>query len=323
MPAVFSETQNELVKVATDISKDGLIRQRAAMNGVDFGDETSKSVFDGFRSLGISEANGGDGGSFVDLVVFTEALSRTIEPTQIFYHYAALQLAQSLGIDVSEAIAGSERWSISFCGNSSVYVPFGNSSDRIVVVSDDDSAVRIIPGRRGKRRDAIDLSLKVTEIDLTETTSEPVAASKADVQRSRLVLAAHLAGVARGALSSATSYAAQRQQFGQFIGSFQGVAHALSDAFVELESAWSLILYAAWALDEESSDALIASHLAIAKSGAMAIEVCERALQIFGGIGVTWEADAHLYIRRVLTLNALIGGHSGQYRQAGVCAVNQ
>jgi 3-oxochol-4-en-24-oyl-CoA dehydrogenase len=68
---------------------------------------------------------------------------------------------------------------------------------------------------------------------------------------------------------------------------------------------------------------LIASHLAIAKSGAMAIEVCERALQIFGGIGVTWEADAHLYIRRVLTLNALIGGHSGQYRQAGVCAVNQ
>ena len=54
----------------------------------------------------------------------------------------------------------------------------------------------------------------------------------------------------------------------------------------------------------------------------MAIDVCERALQVFGGIGVTWEADAHLYIRRVLAVTALIGGHSTQFRQAGNCAVN-
>ena len=65
----------------------------------------------------------------------------------------------------------------------------------------------------------------------------------------------------------------------------------------------------------------MASHLALAKSGAMAIDVCERALQVFGGIGVTWEADAHLYIRRVLAVTALIGGHSTQFRQAGACAV--
>jgi alkylation response protein AidB-like acyl-CoA dehydrogenase len=299
MPAVFTETQIELAKVAADITADGLVHQRSAVNGIEFGNDTTTALLEGFGSLGISEECGGDGGSLVDLVVFVESLSRTIEPTQIFYHYAALQIAQSSGIDIKTAIEQGEKWTISFSGDLKAYVPFAKSSDKIIVVSPDESSVRLVSGGIGK-----------------------TSISKVDVQRGKLVLAAHLVGVARGSLNSAVSYAGQRQQFGQFIGTFQGVAHPLSDAFVELEAAWSLVLYAAWALDQKTSDSLMASHLAVAKSGAMAIDVCERALQVFGGIGVTWEADAHLYIRRVLAVTALIGGHSTQFRQAGICAVN-
>ena len=322
MPAVFTETQIELAKVAADITTDGLIHQRSAVNGVEFGNDTTKALFEGFSSLGISEKCGGDGGSLVDLVVFVESLSRTIEPTQIYYHYAALQIAQSSGIDVRTAIEKGEKWTISFCGDLKAYVPFAKSSDKIIVVSTDESSVRVVSGGNGKSQNAIDLSLEIAEVDVSGNFAEGISISKVDVQRSKLVLAAHLVGVARGSLYSAVSYAGQRQQFGQFIGTFQGVAHPLADAFVELEAAWSLVLYAAWALDEETSDSLMASHLALAKSGAMAIDVCERALQVFGGIGVTWEADAHLYIRRVLAVTALIGGHSTQFRQAGNCAVN-
>ena len=322
MPAVFTETQIELAKVAADITADGLVHQRSAVNGIEFGNDTTTALLEGFGSLGISEECGGDGGSLVDLVVFVESLSRTIEPTQIFYHYAALQIAQSSGIDIKTAIEQGEKWTISFSGDMKAYVPFAKSSDKIIVVSPDDSSVRLFSGGIGKSQNAIDLSLEIAEVDLSGSVSEGTSISKVDVQRGKLVLAAHLVGVARGSLNSAVSYAGQRQQFGQFIGTFQGVAHPLSDAFVELEAAWSLVLYAAWALDQKTSDSLMASHLAVAKSGAMAIDVCERALQVFGGIGVTWEADAHLYIRRVLAVTALIGGHSTQFRQAGICAVN-
>ena len=62
MPAVFTETQIELAKVAADITTDGLIHQRSAVNGVEFGNDTTKALFEGFSSLGISEKCGGDGG---------------------------------------------------------------------------------------------------------------------------------------------------------------------------------------------------------------------------------------------------------------------
>jgi alkylation response protein AidB-like acyl-CoA dehydrogenase len=229
MPAVFTETQIELAKVAADITADGLVHQRSAVNGIEFGNDTTTALLEGFGSLGISEECGGDGGSLVDLVVFVESLSRTIEPTQIFYHYAALQIAQSSGIDIKTAIEQGEKWTISFSGDLKAYVPFAKSSDKIIVVSPDDSSVRLVSGGIGKSQNAIDLSLEIAEVDLSGSVSEGTSISKVDVQRGKLVLAAHLVGVARGSLNSAVSYAGQRQQFGQFIGTFQGVAHPLSD----------------------------------------------------------------------------------------------
>lgn len=96
----------------------------------------------------------------------------------------------------------------------------------------------------------------------------------------------------------------------------------LSDCFVDVEAAWSLILYAGWCYQVGNPGARTAAHAAIAKAGATVVPVTERALQVHGGIGVTWEADPHLYIRRAMTLNALTGGYNHHFRAVGA-AVTQ
>jgi alkylation response protein AidB-like acyl-CoA dehydrogenase len=112
--------------------------------------------------------------------------------------------------------------------------------------------------------------------------------------------AAEAVGAASAALDLAVAYAKEREQFGRAIGSFQAVQHILADAHVLRETAWSAALYAAAALDEDAPDAVEATTIAKAYASRAARTVVQHALQVFGGIGFTWEHDLHLFLRRVL-----------------------
>lgn len=114
-------------------------------------------------------------------------------------------------------------------------------------------------------------------------------------------------GVGRGAVELAAGYANERQQFGQPIGRFQGVAHQLADALVAVENAWSLVLYAAWAVDADDADAARAVALAKASASEAAVFAAERATQVHGGIGITWEAMPHVYLRRAVAGATALG----------------
>jgi alkylation response protein AidB-like acyl-CoA dehydrogenase len=109
---------------------------------------------------------------------------------------------------------------------------------------------------------------------------------------------AEMIGAAEGAHRLTVDYAAQRIQFGKPIGQFQGVKHPLAAAYVDIESFKSLCYYAAWQLDENAAEASIAASRAKAYASEAFPRFGIDAVQLHGGIGYTWEYDAHLYLKR-------------------------
>jgi alkylation response protein AidB-like acyl-CoA dehydrogenase len=118
-------------------------------------------------------------------------------------------------------------------------------------------------------------------------------------------------GVMSSALTRAVDYAKERVQYGVKIGSFQAIQHLCADALVHVEASASLNRYAAWAVDAvPSHEALLAARVAKAYTSSVAREVTETVMQVFGGIGQTWEHVAHIHTRRALTDRALFGEES-------------
>jgi alkylation response protein AidB-like acyl-CoA dehydrogenase len=119
----------------------------------------------------------------------------------------------------------------------------------------------------------------------------------------------------------AAAHARDRRQFGRPIGQFQAVKHRCADMLVGLEQARAVAWDAAAALDGDPGGDDTA--LAVAAAGAVAFEAYAAAakdcIQVLGGIGFTWEHDAHLYLRRALALRQLFGG-AGPWRAAAARA---
>jgi alkylation response protein AidB-like acyl-CoA dehydrogenase len=122
-----------------------------------------------------------------------------------------------------------------------------------------------------------------------------------------VVHSAEATGVAERALEMATAYARERVAFGHSIGSYQAIQHKLVNMLVEVENARSLVYYAAWALDDNHSEAAQAVAMARAYSADTAWNVTTNAIQVYGGVGFTWECDLHLYHRRALQLHVSDG----------------
>src|SRR5690606_8854471 len=116
--------------------------------------------------------------------------------------------------------------------------------------------------------------------------------------RAAALLAFEQLGGADRCLEMARDHALARYAFGRPIGSFQAIKHRLSDMYVKNELARSNAYYAAWALEHDRAElALAAATARVASSDAFGFAARE-CIQIHGGIGVTWEADPHLYYRR-------------------------
>ncbi|MBI3214391.1 MAG: acyl-CoA dehydrogenase family protein [Mycobacterium sp.] len=122
------------------------------------------------------------------------------------------------------------------------------------------------------------------------------------------LLAAEQVGAAQHLLDLAVDYAKTRLQFGRPIGSFQGVKHRLANMLVDAEHARSTAYHAAWALTDGTDDPVIAASIAQATCSAALLDIARQAIQVLGGIGFTWEHQAHLYFKRASTDAALLGG---------------
>ena len=123
-----------------------------------------------------------------------------------------------------------------------------------------------------------------------------------------VMLAFEQVGGAQRCLEMSVAYAKQRVQFGRPIGSFQAIKHKCADMLVSVEAARSTALYAGWALAKADDDLAVAAALAKARCSDAYCSVAGETIQIHGGIGFTWEHDAHLYFKRAKTDQLLFGG---------------
>jgi alkylation response protein AidB-like acyl-CoA dehydrogenase len=130
------------------------------------------------------------------------------------------------------------------------------------------------------------------------------------LDRARIALAAECVGSAERVLELTTQYVKERVQFGRAIGSFQAVKHRLADMMVALEAARSASWYAACVADELPDQLAEAASIAKTACSDAVFECASGAIQLHGGIGFTWEHDAHLYFKRARASLTLLGSPS-------------
>ena len=128
------------------------------------------------------------------------------------------------------------------------------------------------------------------------------------IQEAVLGLALESVGTCDALFQLLLAYLKERQQFGVAIGSFQALKHKMSNMFLALERARSLCYFAAAAINEDAPTRAMAVAMAKAASDDCQNLVSRESIQSFGGIGYTWEHDAHLYVKRATTDGALLGG---------------
>jgi alkylation response protein AidB-like acyl-CoA dehydrogenase len=127
------------------------------------------------------------------------------------------------------------------------------------------------------------------------------------------LLASEQVGLARWCLDETVAYLKVRRQFGRVVGGFQALKHRLADLYAEVESASAAARYAAAAL-AAGEDVPVAARVAAAYCGDVAVHAAEEAVQLHGGIGMTWEHPAHLYLKRAKA-DQIALGTPGAHRQ--------
>ncbi|MDF2267293.1 acyl-CoA/acyl-ACP dehydrogenase [Streptomyces coacervatus] len=161
------------------------------------------------------------------------------------------------------------------------------------------------------RQTALDATRPQARLQLRDVEAELLGSGDGDVlsalsalgDTAAAVLACEAVGAADRALERTVEYVKQREQFGRAIGSFQAVKHRLADVYVQVQAARSAAYYAAWAtVHGEQAGGLALAQALEALRGAAA-----EGIQLHGGVGFTWEHEAHLYFKRASGDELLFG----------------
>jgi alkylation response protein AidB-like acyl-CoA dehydrogenase len=171
-------------------------------------------------------------------------------------------------------------------------------------------------------RTHVDQTRKLFDVRFDDVPAERLASASAEdidglIDDVLIAYAADALGAATAVMTLAVEYAKVRRQFDQPIGSFQAVQHLCVDMYETVELARSGVLHALWAADAAQP---AERHLAAVRARAFAGQlagVADTAIQIFGGIGYTWEHDAHLYLKRLLGWSAFLGGSDRYLQEVG------
>ncbi|HET7739073.1 MAG TPA: acyl-CoA dehydrogenase family protein, partial [Mycobacterium sp.] len=150
---------------------------------------------------------------------------------------------------------------------------------------------------------SLDMTRQLANVTLDGTTATMVnpdagAAIRRALEVGAALLASEQLGVARWCLDTTVGYLKERRQFGRIVGGYQALKHRLADLYTGVESAAAAARYAAATLAAGDPDAPVAAAIAQAFCGDLAVTAAEEAVQLHGGIGMTWEHPAHLYLKR-------------------------
>jgi len=280
----------------------------------------------GWRELRTETEGGGSLATGVEPAIVAEELGRGLADVSFLGPTLATELRRLAGAEPGDTV---ETVALDTALSSLARAVNAESPPAVAIDAQGSArALLLVPDGERHRVAQVELHAAATGLDLTrpsvildsssvvtpvDTAHRPITAD--DVTRwTALGLAltcADLVGTMRGAVELASVYASERRQYGVAIASFQAVQHMLADAFVAMEGSRSVTLHAAWAVDAlPAGEALAAAVMAKAYCARAAINVCESAIQVHGGIGNTWECLAHIYLRRSLLSSDLLGNAS-------------
>ncbi|OBA82043.1 acyl-CoA dehydrogenase [Mycobacterium sp. 1164966.3] len=296
---------------------------------------TDDAVWQGLADLGttgllVPEEYGGAGMTMVEAGIVAEELGAALHPGPwLSSAVAATRMLTRAGGDAAaELLAGIDDGStiatLAPLGEPGALsatltgVPDAAAADVLLILAeyqdgtglfavDKDSAGVSLTFERGvdQTRKQFRVTLDNADAHLLATPSpEDIAAVVDDVL---IAMAADALGAATAVMQLAVEYAKTRRQFGQFIGSFQAVQHLCVDMYETVELARSGVIHALWAADAAPNERHLSAVRAKAFAGRLAT-VGDTAIQVFGGIGYTWEHDAHLYLKRLLSWSQFLGG---------------
>jgi alkylation response protein AidB-like acyl-CoA dehydrogenase len=262
----------------------------------------------GFLGITVAEHAGGAGGSLLDLAVVAEQGGAVLAgPSLVTAARAAVLLADSP--DLAATLAdGSTAFAV-LDGSVDGSAPSIDAADAALFLGLDGEDLvvgegEVVPGR------PLDATRGLASVRLT---SRRVLLEDAQQLWARarhvgaVVMAAEDLGGADRCVQLGVSYAQQREAFGRAIGSYQAIKHLLVDAWAGVEQLRSLVWWAAWAADSAPADLPLAASAAKACAAGAFERAAGTLIQVHGGIGFTWEHDAHLYWRRAKVDRFLLG----------------
>jgi alkylation response protein AidB-like acyl-CoA dehydrogenase len=221
---------------------------------------------------------------------------------------------------------GNAAWSLTGVKS---YVINGATADRLLVVAETPAGREVFlvePGTSGvgvDRLDVMDLTRPqaIVRFDSAPATrlgdgSSDVAAALDDAAyRAVAFLSMEQVGGAQACLDMSVAYAKSRYQFGRPIGSFQAIKHMCADMLVAVESAKSAAYHLAGVIGADPEEVAIAAPLAKSFCSEAYFRCAADTIQIHGGIGFTWEHDAHLYLKRAKSSELMFGGPAEHRRR--------
>ena len=250
------------------------------------------------------------------------AQARWLPPIAAGSLTATLALAEGSGswrledVTTSAGRAGA-GWTVT---GTKMFVIDGHSADLLLVVARTDQGPGLfaVPsgavGLTRTRLETLDPTRRLARIDLDAVAAERVGPDGDGapflgrvLDLALTALAAEQVGGAQACLDAAVGYAKTRVQFGRPIGSFQAIKHKCADLLVEIEAARSAAYHAAAEAAAGSRDLPVAAAVAAAYCATAYSHAAKENIQIHGGIGYTWEHDAHLQLKRATSSEQLFG----------------
>ncbi|HEV3472765.1 MAG TPA: acyl-CoA dehydrogenase family protein [Actinomycetota bacterium] len=300
----------------------------------------------GWTGLSIPEEHGGAGMGFIDEAVIFEELGRALYPGPYFSTIAlALPALQGSPKHLAAIAAGEKSATFAWAEPSGVVslmhtdgistkaertngtwsltgekhlVPDAGIADLFVVTAASPDGVGLFLVEKNALQVSVDSTMDRTRrfakismsgANATELVSGEEARDVLVQTRNRTLaaLALEAVGIAGMAVDLSIAHVSERKQFDKPIGAYQAVSHQVADGFMETELARSLAYWAAWCVDETDEQVSVAVSAAKAAAGSAAVNACEKAIQVHGGIGFTWEHPLHLFYKRAQWIDAFAG----------------
>jgi len=337
MLAVLDPEQEMLKKTARSLAASVGVKNPQDLESVDEEKAWRALTDTGFLGLRLRQ-DGQPLASGVEAMIVAQELGGALAATPFLWSgLLAVELLELAGLsDIAESVAGGQERPglllgtdlLGLAGPDDVHAVLvgGVQPDYALAMRRDGSGgrlVRVEVGDAFAPRAAADFTAHVAgrvagSSVATEDIGQPIAAADLDrwLALALTAVSADCAGSIRSALDGVVDYTKHRIAYEVPIGSFQALQHLCADAFAACEGAVTTNSYAAWSVDGlDPREALLAARTAKAWVASVAREVAETVMQIYGGIGQTWEHIAHIYARRALFDTALFGGENYQLDQ--------